>query len=154
MEKTTTATWIILSTFNTHLKTKSITAIFVALFERIIEWNEILILLIFSLYFIDLLLWIIRALKRREFCLTKFFWWASKILIYWIFILIWVSLDEALHLWNLFIWSIFAFIIITDTLSILVSLDKLWYDTPIFIRNYLLQYKKTLDEKFKNSKWD
>ena len=154
MEKVTTASWTIATIFSTHIKVKSFAAICMLLVDKIIVWNELLITLIFMLYFLDLLIWIILAIRKREFEKEKFFMWVSKLLIYWIFILIWVSLDEALYSWIIFTSSIFAFIIVTDALSILTNLTALWYNTPVFLKNYLTSYKNNLDVQNKTPKWN
>ena len=149
-----TATGMIITTFTTHLKVKSLTVVIILFIETLIQWNELLIMLMFILYSLDLVIWVFRALVFREFHLDKFFRWASKIIIYWVFLIIWISIDESLPVWQVFTSAIFAFILITDSLSILKNLNKLGYKTPIFIEKYLLHYKKKLDDKFKDYKWD
>jgi len=143
-----TATWIVINTFWTNVWIKSVTAIFILLLDRILAWNELLLMLIFLLYFFDFILWLIVAVKKSEFCLSKFFMWASKILMYWILILIGISLDESLHTWQFFIWVLIAFMIITDSISILKKFRLLWYNTPMFLEKYLISYKDKIDEKF------
>ena len=114
----------------------------------ITDWHEILILMIFFLYFIDLLTWIFKTIKRKNFQSAKFFIGASKILIYGIFALIWVSLDQALHTWSLFLWTVFAFIVLTDAISILENLTELGYKTPVFIVRFLEAYRNKMEEDF------
>ena len=114
----------------------------------ITDWHEILILMIFILYFIDLLTWVFKVVKKRSFKSAKFFIWASKILIYGIFALIWVSLDQSLHTWSLFLWTVFAFIVLTDAISILENLTELGYKTPVFLVSFLKVYKNKMEDDF------
>ena len=104
--------------------------------------------MIFILYFIDLSTWVFKAIKKKNFQSAKFFIWASKILIYGIFALIWVSLDQALHTWSLFLWTVFAFIVLTDAISILENLTELGYKTPVFIVRFLEAYRNKMEEDF------
>ena len=149
-----TSTWVILNTFSTNVWVKSFTAIWILLLDRILSWNELALFLIFILYFCDFILWLIVAIKRKDFCLSKFFMWASKILTYWLLILIGVSLDESLHTWSFFTWVLIAFMIVTDSISILKKLRELWYNTPMFLEKYLISYKEKIDEKFEVKQWD
>jgi len=143
---TNTATGILLTTFATDIQIKGIWTIFTLFFTTLIGWNELAIFIIFLWYFIDFTLWLVIAFKEIEFELSKFFKWASKILIYWIFLVIWLSLDTTLHTWSFFMSTMFAFITISDSISILRKIHKLWYSTPVFIEKYLLSYKKNLED--------
>ena len=136
LEQVVTGTWIIVkTTFTTNI--------------LIIDWNETIIWLIIIIYGIDFITWTWSALYQKIFESRKFFMWATKLLIYGIFMVIWVSLWEVLHLWNFFLSWIFAFILITDSSSILENLEKLGYHTPLFLRKYLKEAQKNLSDKYK-----
>lgn len=152
IELVVTGTWaIITKTFATNLIPKAVTSFFTVFYGLIVTGNETIIGAIFLLYFIDLFTWVSAALYNREWESRKFFMWCTKLLIYWIFAAIWVSLWEALYLWNFFLSGIFAFIVITDSSSILENLEKLWYHTPIFISKYLKVAQKNLERRYTDS---
>lgn len=150
LHTSSTATWTLINTFWTNVAAKSLLSIPIIILERILEGYWELIFLMFVMWLIDFILGLITAIKDSKFCQIKFFFWASKILIYWILILIGTSLDESLHLPWVFTWLMFTFILTTDSISILRKLRYLWYDTPMFIEKYLISYKKWLDDKLKN----
>lgn len=146
------ATWtiaIIKNTFTINIIQKTIATFFTTLYWLIVHWNETIIWMILLIYFIDFFSWTISALIRKEFESRKFFMWCTKLLIYWIFMVIWVSIWEVLNLWNFFLSGVFAFILITDSSSILENLEKLWYTTPIFLTKYLKKAKENLSDKYK-----
>jgi len=139
---------IIKTTFATNIIPKVITSFFTVLYWIIVNWNETIVWLIFLLYWIDLLTWVASALYRREFESRKFFMWCTKLLVYGIFASIWVALWQTLWMWNVFLSGIFSFILITDSISILENLDKLWYATPVFLNRYLRVAKENLERKY------
>ena len=145
-----TATGIITSTFTSSVWIKSVSTIWVMLIQLIIVWNELLLAFVVILYFIDLILGLVVALKDREFNLPTLWRGAFKILIYWIFILIWTALDEWLQFLAVFSSIMFWFILTTDSLSILKKIRDLWFNTPMFIEKYLISYKNKLDENLKD----
>lgn len=142
-------TWaIIKNTFATNLISKWIASFFTVLYGIIVNWNETIVWLIFLLYFIDLLTWVASAIYKREFESRKFFMWCTKLLVYGIFASIWVALGQTLWLGNIFLSGIFSFILITDSISILENLDKLWYATPVFLKKYLKVAQENLEKKY------
>lgn len=150
LNASSTATGTLINTFWNNVAAKSLLSIPIIILEKVLQWNWELIFLIFILWITDFILWIITAIKDWNFCQVKFFFWASKILIYWILLLIWISLDESLYLPWVFTWLMFTFILVTDSISILKKLRYLWYDTPMFLEKYLISYKNWLDEKLKD----
>lgn len=146
-EEANVATWAILAkTFWDNFLIKSLSATILCCIGKLIEWYEVHLFLMIILYFLDFMLWFILALKLREFNWQKFFRWASKILIYWIFLTIWLSVDTTLHTWTMFIWIMFAFIVVSDSISILRKLHLLGYKTPVFVEKYLISYMKKLED--------
>lgn len=87
-----------------------------------------------------------KALKRREFQSGKFFKGATKLLVYGVFLWVAVSLDKAVGNGNYFSWAMMFYIVVTDSISIIENLDALGYETPDWIRRYLLDAKKKLGE--------
>lgn len=144
----TTTAAIITKTFSINLIPKAVTSFFTVLLWIVTEGNETIIGLIFLLYFIDLITGVAAAIFRRDFQSRKFFMGATKLLVYGAFAAIGVSLWQVLHLGNFFLAWIFAFIIITDSSSILENLEKLWYNTPIFLSKYLKVAQKNLEKKY------
>lgn len=140
-----TATWIVVNTFTQDVWIKSIWAITMIFINTALVWKEILIFIMFLMYFIDFLVWLALAFKLTTFDLKKFFFWTSKILIYWIYLVMWTALWEILQLWNFFTLTIIWFTVATDSISILRKLDLLWYETPVFLTKYLISYKKKLE---------
>lgn len=140
-----TATWIILNTFTKNVWIKSIWAIFTIFINKLFIWQEFFIFLMFLMYLIDFLVWLALAFKLTRFNLSKFFFWSSKILIYWIYLVMWLAIWEILHLWNSFTMAIIWFTVIRDSISILEKLDTFWYDTPIFLKKHLISYKNKLE---------
>lgn len=85
-------------------------------------------------------------MKRREFQSGKFFKGATKLLVYGVFLWVAVSLDKAVGHGAAFSWAMMFYIIVTDSVSIIENLDALGYQTPNWIRKYLLDAKKKMDE--------
>lgn len=44
-----------------------------------------------------------------------------------------------------------AFCVITDSASILENLDKLGYNTPMFLKKYIVSAKEELEKKYSNN---
>lgn len=158
-EAVITWTWaIIKATFATNLIPKWIASFFTVLYGIIVNWNETIVWLIFLLYFIDLFTWVASAIYRREFESRKFFMGCTKLLVYGIFAAIGVALGQTLGLGNVFLSGIFSFILITDSISILENLDKLWYATPVFLKKYLKVAQENLEKKYlpneTDRRWD
>lgn len=66
---------------------------------------------------------------------------------YGVFLWVAVSLDKAVGGGNYFSWAMMFYIVATDSISIIENLDALGYETPDFIRKYLLDAKKKLGEE-------
>ncbi len=98
-----------------------------------------------TLYAIDFATGAAKALKRREFQSGKFFKGATKLLVYGIFLWVAVSIDTAIGKGNVFSWAMMFYIVVTDSVSIIENLDALGYQTPSWIRTYLLDAKKKMD---------
>lgn len=101
---------------------------------------------IFTLYLIDLVTGALKALKHEEFQSGKFFKGATKLLVYGIFLWIAASIDKAIDHGNAFAWAMMFYIIVTDSVSIIENLDALGYETPNWIRKYLLDAKKKMND--------
>lgn len=152
IELVATWTWaVIAKTFATKVWIKSIAAFFLALSSLILNENEMIIWIIFLLYVIDLFLWVAWAIYNKDFSARKFFMWATKFLAYGVFMVIWVALWQALNMWNFFLSWIMAFCVITDSASILENLDKLGYNTPMFLKKYIISAKEELEKKYSNN---
>jgi phage-related holin len=134
-------TWaLIKSTFSWNLFTKFSISFITMLIWFITEWNWFIIWCIFMIYLIDLFTWVWKALYLWEFESRKFFMWCTKLLIYWIFMVISVSVWQVLFIWNSLLSWVFWFILITDSISILENLELLWYNTPTWLKKYLKVY--------------
>ena len=142
---------VVAKVFATNIWLKSYTWLFAWMLWMIINGNEMLIFMIIILYMIDFVLWVISALYNRVFSSARFFMWATKLLVYWVFMVVWVSLWEALWLWNFFLSGIMAFCVITDSVSILENLEHLWFNTPMFLKKYLLAAQDNLEKKYMNN---
>lgn len=135
--------------FTDNVVIKSIVSFFATIYSLIASGNETIIGMVILLYSIDLVLWVWKALHNKKFESRKFFMGATKLLVYGIFMVVAVSLGESLALGNLFLSWIFAFIIVTDSSSILENLEELWYKTPMALRKYLKVVEKQLEDKLK-----
>ena len=134
-------TWtVIKNTFIVDILHKFTVSFFTILFWLIVHWNWFIIWSILLIYFIDLVTWTTMAIKNREFESRKFFMWCTKLLTYWIFMVIAVTVWQVLYVWNILLSWVFWFILVTDSISILENLEKLWYNTPTWLKKYLKVY--------------
>lgn len=117
--------------------------------NTIFDGNEVLITWIIFLYLLDLVLWISKSIKVWDFESSKAFKWATKILIYFIFLYMAVILDEWLHTGNFLLSTMFSFIVLSETTSILENLEVLWYKTPMFLKKHLRIHREKIDEELK-----
>lgn len=146
-----TWTWIIIQhTFLQNTLPKLIASFFSILLGLITNWNEFIIWCIFLIYFIDFFTGVWCALYNKEFQSRKFFMWCTKLLVYAIFMVIWVSVWQSLNLWNALLSWIFGFILITDSISILENLEKMWFTTPTWLKKYLKDYQDILKHNKKD----
>lgn len=144
---------IVKATFTTNILPKVIATFFATIYWLIVHWNETIIWMIILIYFIDFFTWTLCALKLRSFESRRFFLWCTKLLVYWVFMVIGVSMWEVLNLWNFFLSWVFAFILITDSSSTIENLDRLWYNTPLFLKKYLKTAQANLNDKY-NKQWE
>ena len=146
-----TWTWTVIQhTFFQNWLVKLTTSFFTILLWLITNWNEFIIWSIFLIYFIDLFTWVWCAIYNRNFQSRKFFMWCTKLLVYWIFMVIGVTVWQTLHIWNALLSSIFWFILVTDSISIIENLEKLWYNTPFVLKKYLKDYQNILKHNKKD----
>lgn len=120
------------------------------IFATIFNWHQELVWMVICLYSIDFIVWVCHALHQWEFNLTKLMKGAIKLLVYLALLSVAVSIDKVLHTWEVLIWMMFSFIILTDSISIIDKLNKLWFDVPIFLIKYLWLAKDKLECKV----WD
>lgn len=146
-----TWTWVVVQhTFFQSVLPKLVVSFFSILTWLILDWNEFIIWSIFLIYFIDLITGVWYALYSKDFQSRKLFAWCTKLLVYAIFMIIAVSVWNGLYIWNSLLSWIFGFILVTDSISIVENLEKLWYNTPFVLKKYLKDYQETL----KNNKLD
>lgn len=119
------------------------------LISTICWWHQQLINIMLALFFFDLITWLAYAIKSRMFSSNKFIKWAFKLATYWIILIIWLWLDLVFHTWEFMIWIMFSFIILTDSISIVENLHKLWFNTPYF----LIKYMEAAQEKLSDKVW-
>lgn len=131
---------------------KTILSFFSAPMLLVYEGNEMLFKMVIILFCIDLVLWTTVAFKKRYWNSKDFFSWATKMLVYGIFMFISVSLDKAIWYENFFTWIIFVYIIGTDSISILENLHKLGYKTPVFLIKRLKNYEDLIEDEVLQSK--
>lgn len=118
--------WILATIFNSH--------------------QELIWFVIFG-FFIDLILWVIYAMKNWEFNLPRFTKWLLKILPYWILLSMWLLLDKVLHTGEFIIGILFTFIILRDVNSILLKIHLLWFYVPMFLIKYIWIARTRLEDK-------
>lgn len=144
----TETTTIVQHTFFQDTLYKLIASFFSILFWLIFDWNEFIIWAIFLIYSIDLFTGVACAVIKKNFQSREFFKWLTKLLTYWIFMVIAVSVGKALFIWNSLLSWVFGFILITDSISILENLEKMGYNTPYWLKYFLKDYQ----EKLKSNK--
>lgn len=125
------ATWIwyMYSTFADNFVFKfwwSILAIFIS---QIYLPNETMIKLIIFWFLVNFITWVLKAIRNRVFRISIFAKWMSKLMLYWIFMMICFSVDTSLWV-TFFLPMIFAYISLTDAWSILENIEELWIDIP------------------------
>ena len=146
-----TWTWqVIQHTFFQDTLSKLVVSFFSILIWLILDWNEFIIWAIFLIYCIDLVTGVSCAIIKKNFQSREFFKWLTKLLTYWIFMVIAVSVWKSLYIWNSLLSWVFGFILITDSISILENLEKIWFNTPYWLKFFLKDYQ----EKLKNNKKD
>lgn len=87
--------------------------------------NEQLLVVVAFIYIADMVCGVLRALKLKQFSSKQFIKGIFKAFVYAILIVIGVSLDKVLHTGSLITGMTFAFIIITDSISIIENLHLL-----------------------------
>lgn len=105
---------------------------------------------ILALYFIDFLTWFVLALRDRTVSSFKFFRGALKLGVYMILLFIAKVFDNTFHLPDIFIGFMYAFIIGTDSISILENLSKLWFNVPIRLVKYLEVFIEKKEKDFED----
>jgi len=149
----TTCYWYIEAIFWNFLP-KAILALVTSFISYIYAPNALYINAIMLIYLIDLILWIIKAIKYGIWSSSAFIRWAFKIIVYWILISLWFFIDLVLHTWWLVLWSIMVFIVLTDAWSILENIEEIWYPVPEALKQLLKVHKdKFFYEKIKNYTW-
>ncbi len=110
--------------------------------------NSEVIKFVILLYLIDFFLWVILSVRRREFESAKFFKWAIKLAVYWALLCVAKGIDLVFPTWDAVLKIMFAFIIITDSASIIENLHLLGFEVPYFFVRYLWIAKDRLDDRF------
>lgn len=119
-----------------------------AILGLIVTGHESILTLIFIVYTIDFITGVAKALKHRVFCSTKFFKGAVKLLVYGVFILIGAGLDIILKTGMMFTNFFFAYMFITDAISILENLEEFGFNVPIFFVKFLQVRRQKLMDAF------
>lgn len=134
--------------FTQNLFVKFITSSVLIVFWMFYNWNEDIIKWILIIYFLDMIFWVARAIKLKQFSSKEFFKWICKIIVYFTLMAIGSLLDKVLNLWCLVLTSVFSFLIITDSISILENLQLLWFNVPTFLVKYLKVTRENLEKRF------
>lgn len=140
------------ATFSDNAMLKFLGAGIAGLAGTLTNGNEQIVTAIFTLYVIDLITGALKALKRREFQSGKFFKGATKLLVYGVFLWVAVAIDTAIGYGRSFSWAMMFYIVLTDAISIIENLDALGFETPDWIRRYLLDAKKNPLDALKKRK--
>jgi len=138
--------WYIYS-ISQHSVSKFILGLVPWIMATIFWSHQELVNIVLVLYWIDFITWICNALKKRKYESKKFFKWAIKLSTYWILLIIAMWLDRTLHTWELMIWIMFTYIILTDSSSIIENLHSLWFNVPIFFIKYINLAQSKLEDK-------
>lgn len=153
-----TATWSAMKSIWTHVLTDNFVIkfflwIWAVFMNEIYSANEILINWIIVLYLIDLFLWVKKALKHKIFSSRQFFKWATKIVVYWLFLYVWFLVDQAT--WIDYITTLLlVFMLTTDWASIFENLEELGYDVPQpIIQLFKLHKNKFFYNKIREVTW-
>lgn len=111
----------------------------------VLEW-------IFALYCIDFITWFIVAMKNRNVSSFRFLKGALKLAVYLVLIFIAIMADNLISFApNVFLPFMYAFIIGTDSISILENLSKLWFNVPIKFVKYLEVYMHKQEKKIEDN---
>ena len=116
------------------------------------HWKQIFVMLFFV--FIDTLTWVIWAWKNRNINSKDFRdLWLSKLFVYWLVWGLFFMLDQVLSLQWVITLFITSFIVITELISILENLVKMWYWR--YIPSWIIEkLKAKLEEINKFDKFD
>lgn len=114
----------------------------------LVDGNDKVITIILIVYLIDLITGVIKSIKQQDFSSRKFFYAAVKLLVYGVMGVIGVGLDKVFFSGSMFLSFFFAYILVTDTISVLENLDQLGFDVPVFFVKFLRVRKERLYERF------
>lgn len=127
---------------------KTIIASLAGVVGLLLDGNEKVITLILVVYLVDVVTGVIKSIKQRDFSSRKFFYAAVKLVVYGIMGVIGVGLDRVFFSGSMFLSFFFAYILVTDAISVLENLDQLGFDVPVFFVKFLRVRKERLYERF------
>lgn len=150
-----------LLSFKENFELKSIVwffAAFIPLATQVLFW-EITpwLIALLVVYCIDFVLWIWIALSKWTFDIERFMRWIYKFILFWVAIIVWNEIDNALsdfvsvidlHSFHFFLakfWIIW-YIFVHEAISALGKLYSIGVPIPKGLIDKLLGYKKTLNE--------
>ena len=116
--------------------------------ERFIIPDKHLLALIILVYIVDMFTGSVKALSVHNFSSRRFFRGLMKLWVYGILMVLAFGLDAVILDQHIFTNLMIAFIVINDAISILENLNELWFQTPLFLQQFLKSYS----ERFITSK--
>jgi len=124
---------------------KFIGAILLQFLGMIYIGNQAIIHVIILLFFIDLITGTIKSWNKSEISSKEFFKGCTKLFVYLVFLFIASSVDLVINA-GITLRLMSAFIIITDSISILENFEELGYNTPMFLKKRLKVYKRKIEK--------
>lgn len=129
--------------FRDNFAVKFMWSIFAIFISQIYTPNEMLLKLIIFLFLVDFATWVFKAIKNRVFRISIFAKGSFKLMLYWIFMLLALSVDQATW-FSFFLPMLFVYLTTTDAGSILENVEELGFDVP----KPLMQLFKIHKQKF------
>jgi len=134
---------------------KLLVAIWGAILTHILDWNQALLFLLVFMIILDTVLWLIVASKWKWISARGFAKWIKKLIVYFMLLLISVWLDWSLSEFTnmfaensrFFLFLAIGWEFITESISVLEHMEKLWLPVPDSWLRILKVRKEKLEDK-------
>lgn len=108
--------------------------------------NLKLFIVVVTFWALDMILWMIVAYVQDKFDYKRITKWIWKLIVYLCYVGIWIWLNELYWTWwiaySIILWAV----IVQETISIFDKFEKLWYATPMRIKQYLPKIQKDVNK--------
>lgn len=113
--------------------------------------NQEIIKILLAVYAIDAVCGVARAVRARQFSSNRLIRGAFKLAVYFTLVFLGAALDRALHTGQVITHLMFAYIIVTDSISILENLHLMGFNVPDGLVKFLRVSQTRINKKFEES---